>query len=197
MERTLTAKGLATRQRIIEGAAGLIREEGVAKTSLDDVCASTGTGKSQLFHYFPEGKDALLVAVAEHEAASVLADQEPLLSGLTSWDAWAQWRDVVVARYEALGSRCPLGVLTTQLGPTSPTSERIAIDLLFTWQGRIRSGIEAMQAMGEIRATLDSSIAAEAIVAGIYGGVVIMLATGTTDHLRSALDGAIRSLQSN
>ncbi|MCS5717707.1 TetR/AcrR family transcriptional regulator [Herbiconiux sp. CPCC 205763] len=196
MERTLTAKGLATRKRIVEGAAVLMRAEGVARTSLDSVCASTGTGKSQLFHYFPAGKDALLVAVAEHEAASVLADQEPYLSELTSWDAWTKWRDILIARYAALGSRCPLGVLTTQLGPTSPTSERIANDLLVTWQNHIRTGIESMQSIGQIRQTIDAATASAALISGIYGGVVILLATGSTTHLQASLDMSIEDLKS-
>ena len=53
---TLTAKGTATRARIIEGAAAAIRAEGVAATTLDDVCSRTHTSKSQLFHYFPGGQ---------------------------------------------------------------------------------------------------------------------------------------------
>ncbi len=54
MERALTAKGTATRARIVEGAAQLIRERGVANVSLDDIRAVTSTSKSQLFHYFPD-----------------------------------------------------------------------------------------------------------------------------------------------
>ena len=57
MSPKLTPKGAATRQRIIEGAAAEIRERGVAVTTLDDVRARTGTSKSQLFHYFPDGKE--------------------------------------------------------------------------------------------------------------------------------------------
>ena len=74
--KQLTAKGAATRQRIIEGAATEIRERGVAVTTLDDVRARTGTSKSQLFRYFPDGKDELLLAVARFEADEVLAVQQ-------------------------------------------------------------------------------------------------------------------------
>ena len=60
----LTAKGAATRQRIIEGAARVIREVGLGETTLDDIRMRTATSKSQLFHYFPSGRDELLLAVA-------------------------------------------------------------------------------------------------------------------------------------
>ena len=46
MGATLTRKGLATRQRIVAGAAELFRARGVAGTSLDDVCEATSTSKN-------------------------------------------------------------------------------------------------------------------------------------------------------
>ena len=69
----MTAKGAATKARIVEGAAALIREQGPAETSLDEVLTVTSTSKSQLFHYFPDGRKDLLLTVAEHEAGQVLA----------------------------------------------------------------------------------------------------------------------------
>ncbi|MYS78611.1 TetR family transcriptional regulator, partial [Streptomyces sp. SID5926] len=71
MRGELTAKGRATRRRIVEGAAVELRERGVASTTLDDIMARTATSKSQLFHYFPAGKDELLVEVARFEADRV------------------------------------------------------------------------------------------------------------------------------
>ncbi|MCL2733162.1 MAG: TetR/AcrR family transcriptional regulator, partial [Actinomycetia bacterium] len=50
MRGELTAKGKATRQRIVEGAAAVVRERGVGAATLEDVMARTRTSKSQLFH---------------------------------------------------------------------------------------------------------------------------------------------------
>ncbi|GHE05908.1 hypothetical protein GCM10010339_43830 [Streptomyces alanosinicus] len=82
-----------------------VRERGVAAVMLDDVMARTSTSKSRLFHYFPAGKDELLLAVARFEADQVLADQQPYLRRLDTWEAWEQWRDVVVKQYETQASR--------------------------------------------------------------------------------------------
>ncbi len=90
--RELTAKGKATRRRIVEGAAEVLREQGVNTVTLDDVMARTRTSKSQLFHYFPDGKDELLLAVAEFEADQVIEDQQPYLGRLDSWEDWRRWR---------------------------------------------------------------------------------------------------------
>jgi AcrR family transcriptional regulator len=197
MTRHLTPKGTATRQRIVEGAAAEIREHGVLVTTLDDVLARTHTSKSQLFHYFPGGKESLLLAVAEYEADQVISDQRPELDNLTSWPAWIAWRDTVLDRYERQGSHCPLNVLVTQLGRSTPATQAVVSTLMRRWQAGIAAGVRAMQALGEIRADLDVDHAAAGILAGVQGGVLIMLSTGRTDHLAAALDMGIAYLRAN
>src|ERR1700733_5850320 len=195
MGATLTRKGLATRQRIVAGAAELFRARGVAGTSLDDVCEATSTSKSQLFHYFPDGRIQLLAAVAQLEADRVLEDQQPALDQLTSWPAWQSWRDRVVGRYRAQGQSCPLAVLTSQLGPGSPEHREVVVGLFRRWQQKIADGIRSMQASGQISPALDADRRASALLAGLQGGVLIMLATGEISHLEVALDEGIGALR--
>jgi AcrR family transcriptional regulator len=61
MHKELTAKEKAARNRIIEGAAVELREKDVSAATPDDVMARTHASKSQLFHYFREGKDELSI----------------------------------------------------------------------------------------------------------------------------------------
>lgn len=194
MTRTLTAKGTATRQRIIEGAAAEIAERGVDSTTLDDIRARTQTSKSQLFHYFPDGKEELLLAVARFEASRVLSDQQPHLGSLTSWEAWQNWRDAVVERYRGQGRHCPLSTLMSQIGRTTPGAQAVVTELLARWQGEIAAGIAHLKAQGEI-GEVDVDQAAAAVLAGIQGGVLIMLSTGSLTHLEAALDTAIDRLR--
>jgi len=72
----LTARGAATRARIVEAAADLVYERGVAATSLDDIMAASRTSKSQLYHYFAD-KDALICAVIVRQTERVLDGQDP------------------------------------------------------------------------------------------------------------------------
>ncbi|MER7701824.1 TetR/AcrR family transcriptional regulator [Kitasatospora sp. NPDC097605] len=191
----LTRKGTATRQRIVEGAADQIREQGVFAVRLEDVMARTATSKSQLFHYFPGGKDELLLAVARHEAARVIADQQPELGSLTSWDAWERWRDKVVARYRAQGSDCPLHAALAQLGGATDATRLVAGELIAGWQQLIAAGIRRMQADGGIAPALDADREAAALLAGVQGGVLILLVTGGSAHLEAALDAGIARLR--
>ena len=191
----LTAKGNATRRRIVEGAAAQIREHGAAATTLDDVCARTATSKSQIFHYFPGGKEELLLAVAAREADLVLEDQQPHLGDLTSWQAWDAWRDSVVRRYREQGIHCPLGVLITELGRGTPGARALTTQLLERWQAALRTGVRHMQETGEIAERLDADHAAATLVAAVQGGVTILMSTGRIDHLVTALDTVLDLLR--
>jgi len=191
----LTAKGRATRQRIIDGAAAEIREQGVATATLDDIMARTQTSKSQLFHYFPDGKEQLLLAVATQEAQQVLDDQQPYLSELTSWAAWQRWRDAVVERYRRQGQSCPLSVLMSEIGRSTPGAQAVTSALMRQWHDEIATGVRHMQAADKVSEELDADRTAAALLAGIQGGVGIMLATGDLSYLEAALDVGVGSLR--
>ncbi len=195
--QNLTSKGAATRQRIIDGAAAEIRAHGVSATTLDDIRARTRTSKSQLFHYFPAGKEQLLLAVAQYEAEWVLSDQQPYLGALTSWAAWQRWRDVVVERYRLQGQHCPLAVLMSELGRTTPGAQAVTGALIRQWHSEIAAGVTHMQRKGQIPTRVDAERAAAALLAGIQGGVGILLATGDLSFLEAALDAGIDAMRAS
>src|SRR6478735_172913 len=93
--RSLTARGAATRSRIVNAAADVIYEHGVERTSLDDVMAASGVSKSQLYHYFAD-KDALVLEVIARQTERVLDAQQPHLGSLHSLRALKAWRDAVI-----------------------------------------------------------------------------------------------------
>ena len=193
--RELTAKGRATRGRIVEGAALVLRERGIDETTLDEVMARTRTSKSQLFHYFRGGKEDLLLAVARFEAEQVLEDQQPYLSRLDSWEAWQQWREVVIRRYEEQGERCPLASLSQHLRRSTPGARAIVAELMHRWQEHLAMGIRALQEAGHLPREVDVDERAATLLVAIQGGVGILQSTGQSYHLRVALDHAIGDLR--
>jgi AcrR family transcriptional regulator len=187
MAPALTVKGAATRDRIILGAAQLIRAEGAGQIGLDDIRAATSTSKSQLFHYFPEGRAELLHAVAVHEAGEVIADQQPFLGRLGPDPLWRQWRDVVVRKYAEQGTHCPLSALTQQLGPSAPAIRPVVAELLECWHSLIADGVRR----SGVDPSVDPDGLAASILAAIQGGVVMLQATGRISYLEAALDRAL------
>ncbi|MCS7478619.1 TetR/AcrR family transcriptional regulator [Umezawaea endophytica] len=195
MTRTLTAKGAATRARIVEGAAELFRAGNIVTTTLDDVMLRTGTSKSQLFHYFPEGKEQLLLAVGELEADRAMEDNGECLAHLTSWKAWDEWRATVVDRYRDQENGCALSALYLQVGHGSPAARAILRTLLSRWGDQLAAGMRSMQAAGELSPSFDVDRAATALLSAMQGGVTILMATGDSSHLEAALDEGIERMR--
>jgi AcrR family transcriptional regulator len=190
----LTDKGAQTRSRIVAGAARVIREVGLEAATLDEIRSVTATSKSQLFHYFPDGRRQLLLAVAHHEADQVLTDQQPHLSALGSWAAWERWRNAVLRRYRRQGRSCPLALLMTELGRQDPASQEVVRSLLLRWRSDLATGIRALQAHGGA-VGVDADRHAGALMAAIQGGVAILLATGSCEELEAALDQMLGPLR--
>jgi AcrR family transcriptional regulator len=191
----LTVKGSATRERILAGAAELIRERGAANVGLDDIRAATSTSKSQLFHYFPDGKSDLLLAVAQREAEQVLADQQPMLGDLADWPTWEAWRRRVIEKYEAQRAGCPLSALFGQLGLANPETQKIIAGLYERWHGYLAAGVAALRDGGEIDADVDVGRAATGILTSVTGGATLLQATDDITYLDVGLREAIDNLR--
>ena len=56
---------MSAKEKIMQAALGLVREQGYTATSVDQVCAAAGVSKGAFFHHF-KGKDDLGVAAAAH-----------------------------------------------------------------------------------------------------------------------------------
>jgi AcrR family transcriptional regulator len=196
---SLTPKGAATRARIVAAAADLVLARGVGGTSLDEIGAGTGTGKGQLFHYFPGGKAELVRALADFQAERVLDAQRPWLDTLDNWEAWERWRDSVLAHY---GSQphwgCPIGALASELAGRDDPSHAAEVSAhMDRWRGYLRDGVERMSVAGALRDDTDPEQLALAIFAALHGGLLLTQTMHSIEPLRAALDGALAALRSH
>jgi AcrR family transcriptional regulator len=194
----LTAKGIATRERIVAAAADHVLAHGSAGTSLDAIGAATRTSRSQLFHYFPEGKAELVRAVVALQGARVLDAQRPELDHLDTWASWKRWRDAVVAHYTANDGRhgCPIGSLAGEAAASDPQLRADIAAYFDTWHSLLRDGIARMKAAALLRRSADPDALATAMLAAIQGGLVLAQASGDLRPLGDALDAALAGLRS-
>lgn len=193
----LTAKGRATRARVVTTAAGLMYERGVAGTSLDDVKAAAGVSSSQLYHYFAD-KRALVSAVIGHQTEAVLAGQEPHLAKLDSVAALRAWRDVLIGFRRALRCEggCPIGSLASELADADERA-RAALAVGFRrWEAGIRDGLRAMQLRGELIARANPDDLAVAVLATVQGGILLSQVHRDTTPMEIALDTMIAHIES-
>lgn len=189
--RSLTARGAATRSRIVEAAADLIYAHGVERTSLDDVMAASGVSKSQLYHYFAD-KDALVLEVIDRQTERVLEAQRPHLEALDSLDALKAWRNAIVRLSRAAqGKGCPLGSLASELANDSDTARKRLADSFSMWRNRIENGLAKMRERGELAASADPHDLALALLSAVEGGLLLAKTAHSSRPLEVAIDMAI------
>jgi AcrR family transcriptional regulator len=193
----LTAKGAATRERIVRAATDLILERGVTGMTLDEIRTGTGTSKSQLFHYFPGGKSELVGAIADFQQSRVIAAQQPWIDRLDSWESWQGWRDAVVAYYGRLTHLyCSVSALVNEVAPTDPELAARVGAHADRWCDQLAAGLRRMAGGGLLRPGADPDRLALAVFATLQGGLLVMQSRNDIEPLAAALDGALAMLHS-
>ena len=192
-----TEKGRAMRARIVDAAAELIFERGIAEVSLGDIQEKSGASKSQLYHYFADKND-LLRAVIERQERDVLGRHRVVFESLGDWDDLQRWRDAIVAFQASRGCRggCPIGSLASGLAELDDGARDQLSDAFESWVGLIAEGIARMVERGDIRADADAEALAIGVLASLQGGLLMAETARSTRPLEIALDAALAHLKS-
>ena len=193
----LTARGAATRGRIVEAAAELMYVRGVNATTLDDVRAASGTSKSQLYNHFPD-KDALVRAVAEQWAARVFAREEAQLSRLNSFNGLVRWRNSLVRRNAAQNGAygCALGSMATEVSDHDDGARETLSATFQRWEQLLADGLRRMQDSGKLRPDVDADTLATGLIAALQGGYLLAQTARDVRPMETALDMALEHVRS-
>jgi AcrR family transcriptional regulator len=180
------------RQRIVAGAADMIRRRGLNATSVRELAKHAQAPLGSTYHYFPGGKEQLAteaVQFAGDVVARILRRELAAgpAAGLRAF--LALWRDVVTGTDFRAG--CPLLAVSVEDDadgdPSPPVATAAAV--FATWRSLLTEslqghGVEGRQA--EQLATL--------VVAAAEGAVVLCRATrsaGPLDDVAAQLDALV------
>src|ERR1700742_1347963 len=195
-DRRLTRRGRETRLRIVAAAAELMFANGVAETTLEDIRSVAGVSGSQVYHYFTD-KQALVRAVIDYQADTVLDAQGDHLNHLDTVPGLRAWRDFIVDHQRRLACRggCPIGALRAEVAETDAAARVVAARALRRWEARIRDGFQAMHARGDLPASTDPEQLALATLAALQGGLLMTQLERDTKPLEAALDAMLDRIQ--
>ncbi len=186
MPEPITRRGKATKGRIVELAAALMYERGVSATSIEDILVASGTGKSQLYHYF-SSKEELVAEVLRHQLQQVM--QEQSLFQLDTWEGISAWFQAMVdMQQDQRGYRgCPLGSIVSELVDQGELLRSQAADAFTRWESSLGDGLRAMQARGLLRDDADPYALAESTIAVLQGGYFLSSTKRDIRPMRNAL----------
>jgi TetR/AcrR family transcriptional regulator, transcriptional repressor for nem operon len=191
----LTAKGERTRARIVEAAARLIYEHGVASTTLDDVKAAAEVSGSQMYHYFPD-KDELVQAVISYQADVIAGNQQQ--ADLGSAEGLRAWRDMVIAQASSEEGKggCPLGSLAGQLAETDPHARALLVSGFGQWEAAIGDGLRRLHQAGQLPDGTDPDALAVTLLATLQGGLLLAQVQRDLRPLETAVDTLLQLARS-
>jgi AcrR family transcriptional regulator len=193
----LTARGAATRARILQAATELMYVKGVSAVTLDEVRAASGTSKSQLYHHFSD-KDALVHEVIATQAQRLLERQQELLRRFSSFRGLQRWRDAVLQRNRLRSGAygCELGSLASELSDQDEDA-RVALAGYFrTWEDMLVDGLERMRQNGTLRQDADPVTLATGLMAALQGGYLLAQTARDSAPMAIALDMALDHIRS-
>ena len=193
----LTAKGRATRERIVRVASELMLERGVARTTIEDIQEAACVSTSQMYHYFADKGD-LVAAVIDLQSDQVLGAQQVELKQVDTIEALCHWRDVMVDVMRNAGyvGGCPIGSLASELSDTDPLARARLARSFAHWEGLIRDGLAAIAARAALPPGLDVDRMALAMLAGVQGGLLLSQVRRDTSPLEAAVDTIVEHLRS-
>jgi TetR/AcrR family transcriptional repressor of nem operon len=191
----LTAKGAATRVRIIEQAAELIYINGVHGTNnelLRQVAAISG---SQLNHYFPD-KESLVLAVIAWRAEKILSlHTNGQFAEFDSIDTLREWAGFYIAYERACQEGCTLGSLASEVIKADfNVRDQLAVQFE-RWKDIFRTGLERMREQGRLRSGADPAQLTNLLMAALQGGMLLAQIAQDVTPLKDALTAAIDHVQ--
>jgi AcrR family transcriptional regulator len=177
-KRSLLARqnSIETRSNIVRAAARLWASKGYDATTVDEICAAAGIGRSTYYHHF-ESKDQLLGELTWATAQAAVADIEGVPGTGTIDQQIAAFIDGLNARMDSIPRELAALVLRNAIG---------GIERLGAFpDGRVDFGtllarvLERAQAAGEIRHDIDAKELG-AIMGGMTMEALLRWATGHT-----------------
>jgi AcrR family transcriptional regulator len=192
-----TGRGRASRERIVERAADLFAERGIAGTSVDEVLAAAKAGKGQFYHYF-RNRDELAAAAVGYRCTQVVDGLTDALGDVSSLAGLERALAGFIAGFEQTGlPGCPIGTLAAEVAGRNEAARLQAAAGFDAWERLLADALERMRQRGELRADAAPAVLATGLLASIEGGMVLSQARKDVASLRIAVDTGLAQVRTH
>jgi TetR/AcrR family transcriptional regulator, transcriptional repressor for nem operon len=185
------------RTRLLEAARDVIRSQGFAASSVDDLCKAAGVTKGAFFHNF-ENKEALGVAAANHwaETTSAFFEKAPyhdLEDPLDRLLGYVEFRKSIIEG-DLAEFTCLVGTMTQEIYGSHPAIREACAASIFGHAQTLEPYIAEAMKTHRIKADWTPESLARHTQAVLQGAFILAKATGdravaleSVDHLERYL----------
>ena len=184
---------VATKQRMVEAAAGLLRARGLSGTSFTEVVAASGAARGVIYHHFPGGKNELARDAVAWTGESV-RDRLALIDAEDAAGVVEEFLAAVRPQVEqsAGGVGCAVAAVTIESAQLDPDLTKVANTALTSWVTVVEARLRKAGA-GDAAAAALSVL----LVGFLEGSYVLCRAAGSVepfDRGRIAISAAAEAL---
>jgi len=178
-------KAERTRQFIIEKAAPIFNQKGVAGTSMSDIMEATKLAKGGLYGNF-ESKEEICLEAYKYLTDSLAAE---IKKSIDSKDTAKEKLFALLEFYEnrlfkTNNAGCPILNFGTEADDTNPVMKQKVNESINRFQGRISDIIKKGHEAGEFPKTFDADIFAIKMFTMIEGAILISKVQNSNKHMQ-------------
>jgi TetR/AcrR family transcriptional repressor of nem operon len=187
-----------SRQKLLDAALHVIRAQGYAATTVDDICAAAGVTKGSFFYHFKSKDDLALAAVAHWRAMTegffASAPYHQHADPLARLLGYVDFRAAILTG-ELPDYTCLLGTLVQETYGTHPHIREACEAALSSHVAELTADAEAAKKLYAPRARWTANSVGTFMQAVLQGAFIFAKAKQTPEVAREAIDHLRRSLE--
>ncbi len=190
-------RGQKTRSKILQAAFELFHKQGVNATSVDEILAKSGTGKSQFYHYF-KSKEALIHAVVKDFFEKLCNKQLPFKLEIKTWQDLKEWFAFFIHLQDDICCErgCPMATIGYEL-TAKDDSIRQEINHIFELTTQPIVGFFVhLKAQGKLKPSADPRSLAELCFIVMQGGLLVSKINKDTASFKTSVSHLFAYLKS-
>jgi AcrR family transcriptional regulator len=175
---------MKTDQRIVRSMAELLRVQGYAATSIQQLAAAAGAPTGSIYHHFRGGKREVAAAALRETGAAYIQLLPMLL------DRHADLATAIEAAFAAAAedlantgwaNMCPVGTVAGEIADTEPELRQVAAEVIASW---VDAGSRYLARRG--LSETDARTAMYALLTALEGGFLLARAQRAVEPLLAA-----------